>query len=410
MIVALVAAGVAAFGAAPAVAAELRVDDDHAQCPTAQYSSIQAAVAAANPNDTVLVCPGTYTEQVRIQTHQKDGLKVVSQKPHQAVIQSPPVQSSPKALVLIEQADRVSLVGFTIKGPFIEPDCGTPLPEDPSLVDVHKGVYVRNGSRELILGNHITQIQNSDPLLFGCQDGIAVQIGRNAESAGGSALVTANVIDDYQKGGVVVDGPNSFGVIAANVIKAATAVQPNIAPNGVQISRGAGAEVTYNRVSRNKFLGDRNLGSGSGILLYQPGAGKLDVNHNDSFDNDDGLPLINADRELIRENYSHDNVIYDGLYADADSTKNLFKENVALRNTEHDCHDDSNGNGTAGTANYWKDNTGATQNRPGLCRPPHGEQAHTGGGAKAQTRFQAAPTDLSSLGKGAAGLPALLGR
>jgi len=223
-------------------------------------------------------------------------------------------------------------------------------------------VYVKNGFREAIVGNHITQIQNANPALVGCQDGIAVLIGRSGESAKGSALVLGNLIDDYQKGGVVVDNGGSFAWVGGNTIRAATAVQPDIAPNGVQISRGAGAEVTYNRVSRNKFLGDRNAGNGSGILLYQPGTGKVEVSRNESFDNDDGLPLYEANRELILGNYSHDNVIYDGVFADQNSTKNLFKSNVSLRNAEFDCNDVSHGDGTAGTANYWRGDVGVTQN------------------------------------------------
>jgi hypothetical protein len=38
-------------------------------------------------------------------------------------------------------------------------------------------------------------------------------------------------------------------------------------------------------------------------------------------------------------------------------------------NVTHDCHDDSNDSGTAATANFWINNKGVTQNRPGLCRP-----------------------------------------
>jgi pectin methylesterase-like acyl-CoA thioesterase len=49
-----------------ATAATLTVDDDHAQCPSATFTSIQAAVTAANPNDKINVCPGTYHEQVVI--------------------------------------------------------------------------------------------------------------------------------------------------------------------------------------------------------------------------------------------------------------------------------------------------------------------------------------------------------
>ncbi len=43
-------------------AATLAVDDDRAQCPAAQFASIQAAVNAADPGDTVAVCPGRYVE------------------------------------------------------------------------------------------------------------------------------------------------------------------------------------------------------------------------------------------------------------------------------------------------------------------------------------------------------------
>src|SRR5438105_5169738 len=42
------------------------VDDDRANCPEAEFTSIQAAVAAAAPGDKILVCAGTYHEQVTV--------------------------------------------------------------------------------------------------------------------------------------------------------------------------------------------------------------------------------------------------------------------------------------------------------------------------------------------------------
>ena len=70
-----------AQGAAAAQNHRLYVDDDKAQCPQAQYTTIQSAVDAAGKNDTVAVCPGTYTEQVKVSGHAKDGLKVDSTNP-----------------------------------------------------------------------------------------------------------------------------------------------------------------------------------------------------------------------------------------------------------------------------------------------------------------------------------------
>jgi pectin methylesterase-like acyl-CoA thioesterase len=62
-------------------------------CPQATFVSIQAAVTASGPNDTVKVCPGTYTEQVQITGAAHDGLKLESLTPLAATIQWPPAPS-----------------------------------------------------------------------------------------------------------------------------------------------------------------------------------------------------------------------------------------------------------------------------------------------------------------------------
>jgi hypothetical protein len=48
--------------ASMAPAATLSVDDDRQDCTAAAYTSVQDAVDAAAPGDTVSICPGTYTE------------------------------------------------------------------------------------------------------------------------------------------------------------------------------------------------------------------------------------------------------------------------------------------------------------------------------------------------------------
>jgi hypothetical protein len=60
----------------------------------------------------------------------------------------------------------------------------------------------------------------------------------------------------------------------------------------------------------------------------------------------------------------------DGIRIEAGANAgNQIVDNEILRNGEHDCHDDTAGLGTAGTANLWIDNDAVTSNRPGLCPP-----------------------------------------
>lgn len=59
----VVVAATALFtGIGVASAATISVDDDHADCPAADFSHVQAAVDAAGTGDTVAICPGTYAE------------------------------------------------------------------------------------------------------------------------------------------------------------------------------------------------------------------------------------------------------------------------------------------------------------------------------------------------------------
>ncbi len=60
--IALLTVATLAWGAPAAAAATLSVDDDAADCPAAGYTSVQAAVEAAQAGDTVAICPGDYAE------------------------------------------------------------------------------------------------------------------------------------------------------------------------------------------------------------------------------------------------------------------------------------------------------------------------------------------------------------
>lgn len=101
-------------GTASASAATRAVDDDGRATPrncnaaTPTFNSVQAAVTGSDAGDTIVVCPGTYTEQVRVPAD-KDRLTLISSSRRQAVIKAPPVYASGTVdLVRVDGAENVS--------------------------------------------------------------------------------------------------------------------------------------------------------------------------------------------------------------------------------------------------------------------------------------------------------------
>ncbi|HXG51773.1 MAG TPA: right-handed parallel beta-helix repeat-containing protein [candidate division Zixibacteria bacterium] len=238
--------GVLALTARPAIAATLVVDDDGfataTDCDAAigTYSTIGAAVTAAAVGDTILVCPGTYTEQVTVT---KNNLTLQSVTPLAAIIQAPASMADPKAIVRVNGATGISILDFTISGP-----------GGGGCDSIRYGVRIDGGGSATLDGNRIKDIRDNP--LSGCQNGIGILIGRAFESTTGSATVTDNEIVGYQKGGSVVDNAGSNAVISWNQVVGAGPTEI-IGQNGIQLSRGATATIADNEVRNNFYLNSR---------------------------------------------------------------------------------------------------------------------------------------------------------
>jgi nitrous oxidase accessory protein NosD len=337
------------------------VDDDLKQRPDAQFQSIQAAVDAAGPDDTVKVYPGTYREQVTVPAG-KDGLRLLGQDPRKVTIQAPATMSGSMAIVEVD-ADDVTVGGFTIAGP---------------SQGINAGVLIDNGGSATVLGNHITDIRD-DPL-SGRQSGFGVVV------KDGSARIVANLIDQYQKGGIVVNGPGSDAEVGLNVV---LGVGPTdvIGQNGIQVSEGATADVHDNYVANNIYT-PQTFGS-SGIILSNPGpvkvrdnvvvkndfgvyadhvAGGVITGNQISKSTYDGIDLLNGTTgTLVANNESGKNGL-DGIFVDSTSAGNTVRDNVFKNNRVYDAEDQSHGAGTSGTANTYVNNKGKTSNPPGLVQ------------------------------------------
>jgi parallel beta-helix repeat protein len=309
-----------------------------------------------------------------------------------------------KAIVDDAGATNVTIKGFTITGPGGGPGDS-----------IRYGVRVDHGGSANIIHNHITHIE--DTPFSGTQNGVAIQVGRQAEGTTGSAFIADNTIDNYQKGGIVVSNTGSSAVIDDNSVQGAgpTAV---IAQNGIQISDGASGKITDNDVSGNVYT--PQTVAGTGILLLNAGAVTVSgnrVSHNDygifagfvtgvvivhnhvsasTFDgilldavthgridhnvtdhNGSGQPgqggilLFNSTNNVVDHNVSNHNN-GDGIVVDSTSSNNTLSHNHMTGNTLFDAEDDSTGTGTGGTANTWTDNECNTDNRGGaLCTSKH---------------------------------------
>jgi parallel beta-helix repeat protein len=367
----------------------------------ANFTTIQAAVDAASPGDTILVEPGTYKEQVTIGPT-KNGLKLEGVADHKAVIQPPATFKGDHALIAVDGATGVLIDGFTVTGP---------------SADLDFGVLVEHKGSATIRDNVISDIR-SDPL-GGDQTGIGVWV-----DTGATATVVKNDIVRYQKGGIVALDDGTKLIAAGNTIKGAgpTGV---IAQNGIQVAVGANAIITGNKISGNVFTGTG--ADASGVIAFQ--AGRVVVAGNKLTGNEigvigqeqtsplfvtgndirgstlDGIGLGTVDKAVISgndirgsgrdgirledttgtrlfDNRSKGNAA-DGLTVTGASKDNVVFMNVFVGNGKFDVSDDTTGTGTAGTANTYFGNRIRTASPSALATPGkghghHGDNDHQG--------------------------------
>jgi hypothetical protein len=333
----------------------LIVDNDLLDCPNAQYTSIQAAVDDAVPDDKIKVCRGVYIEQVTIPAG-KDRLTLFSAPDLQAIIMAPPVMLDVKAIVRVNGARNVTIRHFTITGP-----------GSGGCDSIRYGVRVDNDGSALITDNHITEIRDllSMGNLSGCQNGYGVNVGRqNIDGpTSGTATVVHNLIDKYQKGGVFVDNAGSSAEVAYNEVVGTPS--STIAQNGIAVGRQAHGNVHHNKVSQNVYTPSGT--EATGMLYFRNPM--VRAHHNDVFLNEDGIGIFLVTNSGVEVSYNNSrNNLDDGIIVFDQSFDNLIAYNKAFENGMFDCADNSTGAHTGGVANRWVKDLGRTENKLGLCK------------------------------------------
>ncbi|MBC7926525.1 MAG: protein phosphatase 2C domain-containing protein [Bryobacteraceae bacterium] len=169
-------------------------------------NDISSAIEAASPGDSILVAPGTYNEQIRL----KDGINVVSEKPHAAILRSSGVAISGE-----------NLRSVRVEGFWIQPDDSVYLQTAIQIVassveitdnritgTVTAGIELTSSPGTVVRANRVE-----------ARNRAAVVIG----GEGSGPRLTGNDLTSNGHPAVVITG-NAHPVLQGNVIRAAEAL------------------------------------------------------------------------------------------------------------------------------------------------------------------------------------------
>jgi hypothetical protein len=380
------------------------VDDDGHAGPggcggaAAAATTIQAGVMASHAGDTVIVCPGSYTEQIRIHGS-RDGLTLRSATPFGAVIRTPTslTGSGIRALLVIDNVNDVTVRGFKALARTQAP-CDS---LDVAFAAIgSKGVAFR-GNRVLAPGAGDTA-----DCQLGVGIGITDRIGDTGPAVASSGVIGFNEVRDSTFAGIIAVGQSKFVNLDAvqNSVRAYFGDPP---AGGSAITDGVGGQfgILYVGHVRGTVRGNVAQGSSgapaSGAAFYagigvangfdsgEPANvnGPIDIRDNLVRRVGNGIYLVKSHHVTVRHNQvsntvfglvlegaQHDSIRGNtirtkayGLYLDSATLGNVVRGN-AVGGVGGVCIDVSTGGGTAGTANTWAGNTASVGSSPtGIC-------------------------------------------
>ncbi len=263
--------------------AVLMVDDDGADCPAASYASIQDAIDAAKAKSTVVVCAGTYDEQLTIsKAIRLKGKGGPTVKPSGMATSgtSLSVNATPIKAVATVSA-KTTIDGITFDGA----DGVSSCPSDGSML---AGVWFRGASG--VLKN--STIQN-----VSCAHGTGVFVQSDGAKAV-RATLTGNTVTGYYSTGVMVNETGANAVMRGNTVTGGGLVSDHD-QNGVQVAYGAKARMTSNTISNNGGTDGSQCSFHAGVLLFNSNGSRLQDN---TLSANTGGVLATGDRNVVLNN------------------------------------------------------------------------------------------------------------
>jgi hypothetical protein len=197
----------------------------------------------------------------------------------------------------------IATANTTISGPISPIGCNIGIYYGPGITgtvsnatvaDYNYFGIVNNGGTVTITNSRIYQIGETP--FNGSQHGVGIYFAYGSMAKG---TISNNIVWDYQKGGIVVNGVGSSASVNRNTVIGQGPIN-YIAQNGIQIGYGAKATVNNNLVSGNSYTGSGLTASGGIIVVggscyHDSLTLNTKITNNTVMDNDIGIWLTNID-------------------------------------------------------------------------------------------------------------------
>lgn len=271
-------------------------------------TTIQAAVDNAEADDTIMVGPGTYQEQVVVN---KDLTLTGVGEPKILAPATPATYMVEETSATFEpvvfafggtldgnKAEGEGMISFNLSGFTVDGDARVPVAQRSAAV------LLRNVNSSSVSDNKLQNMALLSKQTFGLLfygDGVLT--------------VENNQISGYQRGGIGIignaDGTGPFADIIGNIVTAPP-VAANWAPNGIQIGWGAGGNIVGNTVRSSEV--DSPDWAASAILI--PGSSSIVISNNTVYGSDIGIGIAGygnflGGRQLSDNNLITGNTVYE---------------------------------------------------------------------------------------------------